>query len=88
MGGVALFPNNPRAVIVVAWPKPDGFAAIDVIARANGSLLRAGASRWAVLATSENPDFVHLLYASGALLVLNGGTAQGCGGPQKNGYDS
>jgi hypothetical protein len=82
--GIALFPRESQSVIVVAWPGKGSDDAATIVARAKGSLLRAGSWAAVVLATSDEPDFSRRLYASGAFLVLNGGAAEGCG-PLVNG---
>lgn len=81
--GAALVPHDPRSVLVVAWPGQLGAA--NVIWRAHGSVLRAGSWAAAAIAKSDDPGFIHRLYAAGAVLVLNGGAARGCQQVSTNG---
>lgn len=86
--GLALF--APLAVLaapgseVVAVVGRPGDTAADLagrVALAGGAILNAGGSDTVILARSDRAGFVARLYAAGAGLVLDAGTAAGCGSP-------
>jgi hypothetical protein len=55
-------------------------AAASVVAAADGRLVSAGGWADAVIAISDDPDFVNKLYRAGASLVFRADDAVGCSG--------
>lgn len=73
-------PAGSPAVIVVAAPwAPAGFA-FDLVARADGAVLRGTGLTWVVVARSDDPGFPERLAAGGAWLVIDGSALAGCTG--------
>jgi hypothetical protein len=63
----------------------DTAAAAQVIAAADGRLVSAGGWAHAVIAVSDDPDFVSKLYRAGASLVFRADNAVGCSGALPSG---
>ena len=61
-------PNGEVAVFLAPWSHEA--SAVEVVARAGGSLVAVGRP-WAAVAVSEDPDFVTHLYEAGAFLVTD-----------------
>ncbi|TLP43769.1 hypothetical protein FDK21_16215 [Cohaesibacter sp. CAU 1516] len=83
--GVFVFSAGPRAsgdkVVVFVPPWSSDTNVVEVIAAANGALLRGGKWHWIALAQSDDPGFVHRLYWSGAFFVGGGEAFSACFSP-------
>jgi len=66
--------TGPVAVFAAPWSA----SAAEIVARAGGQLVAAGRSRWIMVATSADDDFVRRLYQAGAILVADPRYAIGC----------
>lgn len=74
---IAAVPTGSRVVVIAPpWSKPD--RVISIIADAGGTLVNGGRSPWLAVADGTSPDFVNRLFASGALLILDGRLAAAC----------
>jgi hypothetical protein len=69
--------GSPVGILVYGHGAAD---AARVIAAADGRLLSAGGWADAVIAVSDQPDFVNKLYRAGASLVFRADGAVGCSG--------
>jgi hypothetical protein len=67
--------NGEVAVFLAPWSQEA--SAVEVVARAGGSLVAAGRP-WAAIAVSDDPHFVRHLYEAGAFLVTAPALAAGC----------
>ena len=67
----SMLPKQGSKVAVVVSPWAQAGEVIDVVARADGSIVRQGNWHWILLAQSDTADFVDRLYAAGALAVLD-----------------
>lgn len=67
----SMLPKQGSKVAVVVLPWTQAGEIIDVVARADGSIVRQGKWRWILVAQSDATDFVDRLYAAGALAVLD-----------------
>jgi hypothetical protein len=67
--------NGEVAVFLAPWSHDP--SAVEVVARAGGSLVAVGRP-WAAIAVSEDPHFVTHLYEAGAFLVTAPALAAGC----------
>jgi len=66
--------NGPLAVFASPW----GDSALEVIARAEGSIVHVGDTRWVAVTDQTDPDLVARLYRSGAGFVASTAVAQAC----------
>jgi hypothetical protein len=73
--------SNVVAVVGPAQAAPAAMAVL--VARAGGSLVRAGGFDNIVVATFEEPGFIGRLYAAGAWAVLDPIVAGGCASQQE-----
>lgn len=86
-GGMIVAAATPKAsshVAVLVAPGSEPAEAVAVVARAGGEIVAPTGRDWAVVARSDDADFVTRLYAAGALVVVDALLAAGCrdsGGP-------
>lgn len=66
LGATILLPTGKGPVAVLGEP----VAIVRAVADAGGALLSVERS-WLVIATSDSPDFVNRLYATGAIMVVD-----------------
>ncbi len=76
----AAMPGQGGTLLVVGAPGAGPAALADIVARADGALLRSTTLPWIVLARSEAGDFGGRLRQAGAWLVLDGAVLAGCPG--------
>lgn len=76
LGWSALSPASTDHVVVAVAPwAAEGVAEL-VVAAAGGRIVQGGGT--AIVAASDDADFVARLYAAGAMLVIDAGMAAGC----------
>lgn len=81
----AVVPPSPgTGVAVLAWPGSGPEAALGLVVRADGRVLRVAARGWVALAHSDDPGFAARLYAAGAILVVPAGPRP-CSAPSRAG---
>jgi hypothetical protein len=78
LASVALVPGRLDDVAVVVPPYSDAARVLQVIAAADGRVVRLGRLPWIAVAHSPDPEFVARLRAAGALFVLNPQLLGGC----------
>lgn len=71
------------AVVGAPWMAAEGMMAI--VAKADGSAVRAGAHANVLIAHSALPDFVGRLYGAGAWLVMDARLGLGCSNSRSRG---
>ncbi|QFY62775.1 hypothetical protein FZ934_20635 (plasmid) [Rhizobium grahamii] len=71
------FPHG-HYVLVVADPRSSSRETIDLIGKADGSLVAFGRTSWMAVAYSRTDGFATRLMNAGAILVLNHSLAVGC----------
>lgn len=76
----AAMPGAGGPVLVVGAPGAGPAAVAEIVARADGALLRPTVLPWIVLARSDAGDFDARLRQAGAWLVLDGTALAGCAG--------
>lgn len=69
---------SSEMVAIVAPPGAHSLDLARIIAEADGAIVSAGRSDNIMLARSDSDGFVSRLYAAGARLVIDAGTAKGC----------
>lgn len=77
LSAAAMTPRNGQALVLVA-PWSDPARVIEVVARAEGSILNGTGAPYAAIAHSDKPGFFFRLFKSGAILVLDGSLASFC----------
>jgi hypothetical protein len=70
-------PSKPVGIVVAGQ---DSASATRVVVAAGGRLVAAGGWLDAVIAVSDDPEFVNKLYRAGASLVFRADNAVGCSG--------
>jgi hypothetical protein len=78
LAAAALVPGRLDEVAVVVPPFSDAARILEVIAAADGSVVRLGRLPWIAVANSSHPEFAARLRAAGALFVLNPQLLGGC----------
>ena len=73
-------PEPGKPVLVVAWPGSDSAAAVDLVAKAQGHLVRSTGLPWIVVAVSDASDFAADLRHAGAWITLDASVLRGCAG--------
>lgn len=74
---IAAVPTGTRVVVVAPpWSNPE--RVISIIAKAGGTIVNGGRGDWLAVADGRSPDFVSRLFASGAVLILDGRLAAAC----------
>lgn len=71
-------PPGSAALVVVGAPWAPASSVVDIVARADGSVLRGTGWTWVVVARSDEPGFADRLAARGAWLVIEGTDRTGC----------
>lgn len=71
-------PAAGRPVAVVASPWATTSHVLELVAQADGRLLRSTAVPWVTIAVFEDPDFVSRLWRLGAWLTVDAAAAEAC----------
>lgn len=75
---IGLTPRSAGEVAVFAAPWQPAAAAMAIVARADGRLVRTGFADWVVVAASDDAAFIQRLYAAGAWIVADPAAAGAC----------
>lgn len=68
---ISLHPKQSSSVAVVVSPWANVTEIVEIIAKADGAIVRQGQWHWVLVAQSDASDFVSRLYSAGALAVLD-----------------
>lgn len=72
------YPTAGRPVAIVASPWAGPSRGLELIAQADGRLLRLTAVPWVTIAVFEKPDFLSRLWRLGAWLTVDAAAAEAC----------
>ena len=81
---LSLMPSADQPVLVVGNPFGHKMNTIEKIVQAEGLIIRLTDFSFATVASSDNPNFISLLYEKGAWLVVSPKIFTGCFGISSN----